>query len=129
MAVTRTQVGRFAWSCFFAASLILILTAVFEARACADNLDVLVITSAAADLGTTEWLLRGSPSLREGNPLMQTPGARVGVKALATVGVIGGARYLERRGHSRAAKILMVAAIVAWSGAAVNNVLRARGAK
>ncbi len=126
MALTGKQLGRVAWSCFLGAGLVLILTAVFEARACADILDVMVVTSAAADLATTEWALRGGPSLREVNPLMQTQGARVGVKAMAMVGVIGGARYFERRGHPKAAKLLKWAAVVAWSGLAVNNTIRAR---
>ena len=116
--------------CFLLAALVLIFTAALEGRACAaDTLDVMVVTSAAADLGTTEWALRGSPSLHEVNPLMQTPGGRVGVKALATVGVIGGARYLEHRGHPKAAKLLRIAAIVAWSGLAVNNAVKARGVR
>ncbi len=54
---------------------------------------------------------------------------RVGVKTLTTVAVIGGARHLERRGHSRAAKVIKVLAVVIWSGAAVNNAIQARRAK
>ncbi len=120
----RKHYGRLALICLCFASLIALAKI-----ACPDALDVMLVTAAAADLYTTDRALRVSPSLHEANPLMQTPGARVGVKTLATVGVIGGARYLERRGHSRAAKILKVAAIVAWSGAAVNNVLQTRGLK
>jgi hypothetical protein len=128
VALTRKQLGRAVWTCVLTAGLILILTAAFETRACADTLDVMVVTSAGADLATTEWALQ-NPGLREGNPLLQGTGIRVGVKTLTTAAVVVGARHLERRGHSKAAKVIKVLAVVVWSGAAVQNAIRARGAR
>jgi len=125
MALTRKRVGRFAWSCFLAAGLVLILTAALETRACADTLDVMVITSAVADLGTTEWAL-GRPGLHELNPLMGDPPRRAVVKTLGTIAVIGGGRYLERHGHRNWSRGLRIVVVIAWSGLAVNNAVKAR---
>jgi hypothetical protein len=92
--------------------------------ACADTLDALVITSAAADLGTTEWAL-GRSGLHELNPLMQDPPRRAITKTLGTIAVIGGGRYLDRHGHRNWSRGLRIAVVVAWSGLAVNNAVRA----
>ena len=125
MPLTSKQVGRVAWTCFLAAGLILILTAVLESRACADTLDGLVITSAAVDLATTEWAL-GQPGMHEANPLLQGPPERALVKTAATVAVVAGGRYLERHGHRNWSRGVRIGIVVLWSGAAVNNAIRAR---
>jgi hypothetical protein len=91
--------------------------------ASADTLDALVVGSAAADLYTTERALR-VPGLYEMNPLIQSPAARVGIKSLAVVMTIVGARELKKHGHPRAAKVARIAIVVLWSGAAVNNAIR-----
>jgi hypothetical protein len=110
--------------CFLLAALILILTAALEGRACADTLDALVITSAAADLGTTEWAL-GRPGLHELNPLMQDPPRRAMVKTLGTIAVVGGGRYLDQHGHRNWSRGLRIAVVIAWSGLAVSNAIQA----
>ena len=102
-----------------------ILLTLLAAGACPDTLDALVITSAAADLATTEWAL-SQPGLYERNPLLKGPPERAAVRAGAVLVVLGTTRQLARHGHPRAAKVLKVAVIVLWSGAAVNNAVRAR---
>ena len=92
-----------------------------------DTLDALVVGSAVADIWTTERGLQSNPSLREANPLLQSSGARVGVKALATTATFLAARHLERRGHRNWAHAVKVSMVVLWSGAAVNNAIRAKG--
>lgn len=117
------------WSarvCFFGAGLILILLSVLETRACGDTLDAFVVTSAAADLATTEWAL-AMPGTRESNPMMQERPARFALKAVGTALVLGGSRHLERRGHRGWSKGLRIAVIALWGGAAVSNAIRARG--
>ena len=93
----------------------------------ADTLDALVVGSAIADIWTTERGLQSHPSLREANPLLQSSGARVGAKALATTATFVAARHLERRGHRNWARAAKVSLIVLWGGAAVNNAIRTKG--
>ena len=81
--------------------------------------------ASAADLATTEMALR-QPGLYEANPLMRSTGSRLAIKTLGTVGVISIHRELKRRKKHKAAKILAITAIAVWSGAAVNNAIRAR---
>ena len=95
------------------------------AAAPADTLDGLVITSAAADLATTEWALR-QPGLREGNPFMREPAIRYAGKALGTTAVLGGSRYLERHGHRGWSRAIRIGAAVLWGGLAVHNAVQAR---
>jgi hypothetical protein len=116
--------GRIAWMCFLAAALTILLAD----QACPDTLDALVVTSAAADLGTTEWAL-SRPGLVEGNPFLQQPAVRVGAKTLGTVAFLAASHHLERKGHRGWSRGLRIALVVVWSGAAVNNAIRARGAK
>ena len=122
-AASRNAAARVRRSFLF--SLLLLL----PAAAPADTLDALVITSAVADLATTEWALRASPFLHEANPLMQRPAARVGGKALGVAAIVGGRRYLERHGHKRWSKGLGIAATVLWGGFAINNAVQARRAR
>jgi hypothetical protein len=128
-AVGRERPRRFhvrtVLSCLLMAASLFLLADV----ACPDILDVLVIASGAADLYTTEWALRASPSLHEQNPLMQSPAARIGLKTLGTVGTVAGSRYLIRHGHPRAAKVVKVAVIALWSGLAAQNAIRARSGR
>lgn len=81
--------------------------------------------ASAADLVTTEMALR-QPGMSEANPFLRSTGGRLAVKGLATAGVIGVHRELKRRKKNRAAKILAISAIAVWSGAAVNNAVRAK---
>jgi hypothetical protein len=104
------------------------LTLLASAACPADRLDWLVAGASAADLWTTERALAG-PGVREANPLLQSPGARIGGKALATAAVLVGCHQIEKRGHRRAAKVVRILAVVTWSGAAVNNAIQARRAK
>jgi hypothetical protein len=104
---------------------LLMFACLVPALASGDVLDGLVVASAAADLITTERAL-SRPGLYEGNPLMQTPGARVGVKAVATAVVLLGCREMDRREHHGWSRGLRLAVVLAWSGAAVNNALRTR---
>jgi len=114
------------WSVPVVFVLLALLLGAIPARA--DVLDGLVVASAAADLYTTEVGLR-QPGLREGNPLMQSAAARVGVKGMATVLTIVGSHDLARRGHKRAGRAIKIGIIVLWSGAAINNAIRARGTR
>jgi hypothetical protein len=91
----------------------------------ADVLDFAVVGAAAADNITTELALR-EPGLREGNPLLQSPAARVGVKGAAVIFGLAGAHHLKTHGHPRAAKVVKIVLVVAWSGAAINNTIRMR---
>jgi hypothetical protein len=88
----------------------------------------MVITSAAADIGTTEWALQ-RPGLREANPLLQAPAQRAAGKTLGTAAILYGTDYLEKRGHKRWSKWIRIGTVVFWSGCAVNNALRTRGAR
>jgi hypothetical protein len=97
------------------------------AGARADTLDALVVGSAVADVWTTERGLQANPSLREANPLLQSSGARVGAKALATTVTLVAAKHLERRGHRNWSRAVRVSMVVLWSGAAVNNAIRMKG--
>lgn len=90
----------------------------------ADTLDALVVTSAAADIWTTEHALQHL-GLHEANPLLQTPGARIGAKG-AAVALILVAKHKLQKKHKTAAKIVGWGAVVLWSGAAVNNALVSR---
>ena len=121
--VSRGQLRRVIFAC--AAGLMLTLLA---ADACPDTLDVMVITSAAADLGTTEWAL-GRPGLREANPLLQGPPERALAKAAGTILIVGAGRVLERHGHRGWSRAIRIAAVMVWGGCAANNAARARGAK
>jgi hypothetical protein len=58
---------------------------------------------------------------------MQSTSARVGAKALATTATLAAARHLERRGHRNWSRAVKVSMVVLWSGAAVNNAIRAKG--
>lgn len=80
--------------------------------------------ASAADLVTSEAALR-QPGLVEGNPLMQSTGSRLAIKAVGTAGVLGVHRELKRRKKHKAAKILAIVAISVWGGCAVNNAIRA----
>ena len=93
----------------------------------ADTLDTLVVGSAVADIWTTERALRAHPSLREANPLLQSSGARVGAKALATTATFVAAKHLGRRGHRNWSRAVRVSMVVLWGGAAVNNAIRIKG--
>ena len=115
--------GRIALAMFVLAGACVAL--MFPSRACGDTLDVLVVGSAAADIWTTERALR-QPGLMEANPMLQTPGARIGAKAFGTVAILAGAKVLERKGHRGLSKALRIATVVFWSGAAVNNLIVAR---
>jgi hypothetical protein len=115
-----TRYCRIVLICLCLASLIALADV-----ACPDTLDALVITSAAADLGTTEWAL-GRPRLHEINPLMGDPPRRAITKTLGTIAVVGGGRYLDRHGHGNWSRGLRIAVVVVWSGLAVNNAMRAR---
>lgn len=79
--------------------------------------------ASAADLATTEMALR-RPGLVEANPFLRSTGGRLAIKTAATVGVLSVHRELKRRKKHKAAKILGIAAIAVWSGAAVNNAIR-----
>lgn len=111
--------------CFFLAGLPLILATVLSDRACADTLDVLVVTSGVADLVTTEVALR-RPGVVEGNPAMREPAARVALKGAAVAGVLGMTRHLEKHGHRRASKVFRILTVVGWSGVALHNVRAGR---
>jgi len=106
--------------------LIFLLVPLLPAAAPADTLDALVVTSAAADLATTEWAL-SKPGLHEANPLLQGPAQRALFKTAGTVAILGMSRYLERRGHRNWSRAVRIIAIVGWSGAAINNAVRASG--
>ena len=108
--------------------LALALILLIPAASPADTLDALVVTSAVADLGTTEWALR-QPGLREGNPLMSEPAIRYAGKAVGTAAVLGGSRYLERHGHRGWSRAVRIGAVVVWGGLAVHNAMQTRRAR
>jgi hypothetical protein len=112
--------GRVAATCFILAALLLVA----QVAHC-DVLDALVIGAATADVVTTERAL-GREGLREGNPLLQTPAARIGAKGAALALTIVVRHELGRRGHKRASKIFGIAVLAVWGGAAVNNVIVAQ---
>lgn len=78
-----------------------------------------------ADMATTEWALT-KPGLAEGNPFMQEPVVRIGLKTVGTAGVIALTHHLKKKGKKRAAKILGITACVLWGGAAVHNAIQIR---
>jgi hypothetical protein len=124
--VSARYSGRIALGCFVLAGACIALMA--PARACGDTLDALVVGSAAADIWTTERALQ-QPGTVEANPMLQTPGTRIGAKAFGTVAILAGAKVLEHKGHKRASRVVKVVVILAWSGAAVNNIVVSRRAK
>ena len=94
----------------------------------ADVLDGLLVGSAVADLYTTERGLR-MPGLYERNPVMANPVARVGVKGAVLALTLASAHELKRAGHPRASRVVKIAVIALWSGAAVNNAIQIRRAR
>jgi hypothetical protein len=90
-----------------------------------DCLQAGILGASAADLLTTEWAMQ-QPGLMEANPMLREPAARFVLKAAGTAAVWGSYRALRKRGKHKAAKIVAWTAIALWSGAAVNNALRAR---
>jgi hypothetical protein len=93
----------------------------------ASALSFAIVGASGADLATTEYALR-QPGLTEANPLLREPLPRYALKVLGTAAVLGVRRELKRRKKDKAARILGVGAIILFSGAAVNNVWRARQA-
>lgn len=80
---------------------------------------------AALDLGTTRYALSHCPTCYEVNPMAQSTGKALALKATATVA--GGfiCYELRKHGHPRGAKWFRWGVVALWSGLAVNNALRA----
>ena len=76
----------------------------------------------ALDVGMTEWAL--SRGLREGNPLMQNRGVRIGASAVFVVAGGLACRELRQRGHPGKAKWLSRGIFALSAGLAVNALVR-----
>lgn len=74
--------------------------------------------AAVADLVTTEVALARVPGAFEGNPLMKHRAVRIGARVALTGGVIA---LHRRHPDDRKVRILLIAAAVVWTGAAVWN--------
>jgi hypothetical protein len=81
-----------------------------------------VIGAAAADLATVEWGFATVPGAQDMNPLVRGPASAVLVKVGTTAGVLLLDREFRRNGWPRAAKVLKIAAIVAWGWGTTQNV-------
>lgn len=86
-----------------------------------DKLDLAIVTAAGLDVISTEYALRSSPYLSEGNPFGQTTRIRITGKTLATTTVIVVRHELKRRNHRKAAKVFGIIAVSVWGAAAVHN--------
>ena len=90
---------------------------------------VLIYGGAALDVATTEWALASCATCYEGNAIMRNRGTRIAAKAAVAVALDLGTKWMRRRGHPRAARVLSVAAGVTWGGAAAYNATLATGGK
>lgn len=81
--------------------------------------------AAGADLASTEYAL-ARPGLREGNPLLQDRGVRIGAKGALALGLTAADVTLQRKGKRRAVRALRVLAVVAQGIVAAQNLRRAR---
>jgi len=82
--------------------------------------------AAGLDLASTRYALNHCPGCYEAHPVMRSSSGALAFKAGATVAGAWGCYELRRHGHPRAAKWLRWGIVIVWSGAAVNNAIRAR---
>ena len=82
--------------------------------------------AAGLDLASTRYGLSRCATCREANPLAASAGTALALKVGATAVAGWGCYELRRHGHPRGAKWLRWGIVAVWSGAAVNNVIRAR---
>lgn len=103
------------------AALVCFFLAGVAAVASCDGLEIGMAVASGADMATTEYFLRHT-TLEEGNPFAPASiEGRVAVKVLGTVALICLYRHVKGR-NEKAAKVLAVVGIVAWSVAAAWNV-------
>lgn len=80
-----------------------------------------------ADIATTAHALRTVPGAYESNPLLQGSNARrIALKSVTTSGVLVLSSQLEKRGHGRAAKVLLYSLSAVTGAVVVNNMARVR---
>lgn len=79
-----------------------------------------VLAASMADLLSTEHMLSGCAGCYERNPLGQTRGSRIALKAASGVLVTVVNRKIEKK-HPKAAKVFRIILIGAYTGAAVHN--------
>ncbi len=82
--------------------------------------------AAGVDLASTEYAGHYWPDFREANPWMQTSGRALAVKAGATAAGGWLCYELRKHGHPKGARWLRWGIVAVWSGAAINNLARAR---
>ena len=109
----------------------LLLILLFASPALADRRteEIAVIAASAADIITTKIWLHHDPYMvdgvehfpTEGGPILgqlSSPVARIAVKAGGTAGILWLARFVEGKGHDRAASFIRLTGVSVWSGAA-----------
>jgi hypothetical protein len=106
-------------------SALVVLALLLTAQAHADSLERGLIAASVADFASTELVLRTCGGCYERNPLGQSTGSRLALKAAGGFVTVGAYRWLRPR-HPKAAKLLTISLIVLYSGATANNLRRAR---
>lgn len=96
--------------------LILAASAVYPS----DWLERGVIAASAADYLSTEHMLAGCQNCYERNPLGQSQGSRLALKVASGALVTVVNRKIEKK-HPKAAKVLRIILIGAYTGAAIHN--------
>lgn len=80
------------------------------------------LTAQALDLTTTARALQAVPGAVEGNRLMgQSNAQRIAVKAVTSAGILGLSQVLAKRGHEKAAKVMLYGMSAAVGVVAVRN--------
>lgn len=79
------------------------------------------LTAQALDLTTTARALQTVPGAYEVNPLGQSTSQRIALKSLTSAGVLTVAQVLAKRGHPRAASVMLWSATAAVGVVAVRN--------
>ncbi len=89
--------------------------------------DVAWIGAAGAlDLASTRHFMTNCPTCYEANPLIRSYSGAVAVKLAGTAAAGWGCYELRKRGHPNAARWIRWGIVALYSGAAVNNLIRAR---
>lgn len=79
------------------------------------------LAAQSADLLTTAHALTRVPGAYEVNPLGQSSAQRIAMKAVTSAGILGLSQVLAKRGHEKAAKVMLWSATAAVGVVAVRN--------